>query len=232
MIIQFNLLPDIKFEFLKTKRLERLIVAASLIATAACIVVLAVLLLVVEVKQKHDISNLTKDITTHANKIKAISGLDQKITVQNQLETLPSLYAASPQTSRIFGYIVKLTPPDVTIGDLSIDFTANTMTIKGAAPGLSSVNAYADSLKRATYDDATTSIKGVAAFNGVTLTSFGRDQNGATYTLDFSFDPLLFQPSENITLNVPKTTNVPKVPDIGHKIFKSLPELTNEGGNQ
>lgn len=230
MTVQFNLLPDVKYQYLKAKRLQRLIVTVASIAAAVCVVVLIIMILFVDVWQKHHISSLTSDIKTNAQKVKSIDGLDKIITVQNQLGTLPSLYSQDPQTSRLFGYITKLTPPNVTIGDLSLDFTANTMEIKGSGPGLDNINAYTDSLKKATYDDATSGVDNTAAFSSIVLSSFSRDDKGASYTIDLSFDPILFQPSEKITLNVPKTTNSPKIPGASGQLFKALPAPPSKTG--
>lgn len=227
-MIQFNLLPDIKFQYLKARRLQRIVVSGSVVAVAICIFVVALLFVFTNIFEKNHIRDLTNDINTNVSQLRSINGLDKIITIQNQLETLPGLYKQDPTTSRIFGFIVQLTPPNVTIGDLTLDFTQNTMEIQGTAPSLDNVNAYADSLKKATYDDGATGAKNVPAFSGVTLSSFGRTSAGASYTFDMSFDPILFQPDEKITLNVPKTTNLPQVPGINGKIFQALP---SGGGN-
>ncbi len=224
MAVQFNLLPDVKYQYLRAKQLQRLAVSGASIAVAVCVVVIILLVLWVDVWQKHTISSTTDNIRTAAAKIESINGLDKIITVQSQLDSLPSLYAQDPQVSRIFGYITQLTPPNVTIGDLQLDFTQDTMEIRGSAPGLDDVNAYTDSLKSATYNDKTSGATGVQAFTSVVLSSFSRDDKGATYTIDMNFDPLLFQASENITLYVPQKTNLPQVPGLNGSIFKALPK--------
>lgn len=224
--VQFNLLPDVKYQHLKARRLERLVVTGASLLTGVCIIILALLILWVDVWQKHAISSDTANIKTAAARIKSISGLNNIITVQNQLGTLPGLYAQDPQTSRLFTYVTKITPPNVTIGDLSLDFTQNTMEIKGSALGLDDVNAYTDSLKKATYDDATSSTTSVPAFSNVVLSSFSRSQQGASYTIDLNFDPILFQPSEKVTLTVPQTTNIPQLPGVNGQLFKALPACT------
>lgn len=230
MTVQFNLIPDIKSQYLKAKQLERLTIGGATVAAVICIIILALLFFLVDFKQKHDINNLTSNISTSSAKLRSITGLDKIITIQNQLETLPGLYQNDPKISRLFGYITQLTPPNVTIGDLSVDLTANTMDIKGSAPALSDVNAFTDALKRATYDDKTAGTTGAPAFSSVVLTSFGRDSQGATYTIDFSFDPVLFSASDQVTLNVPQTTNAPQVPGINGEIFKALTKPKQAGG--
>lgn len=229
MTVQFNLIPDIKSQYLKAKRLQRLVVAVSGVAVIVCVIVLVLLIVLVDVKQKHDMSSLTADINANSKKLRNIKGLDNIITIQNQLETLPGLYDQDPQVSRLFDYLTKLTPPNVTIGDVSLDLTQDTMEIKGSATALKDVNAYTDSLKRATYDDESSGTTDTPAFSSIVLSAFSRNNQGATYTIDFSFDPTLFGPSEKVVLHVPETTNAPQVPGI--QLFKALPNrLESQGG--
>lgn len=230
--VQFNLIPDVKYEYLKAKRFERATISISIIVVAVCIVVLAALVFFADFKQKHDISGLSSDITNSSRKIQSINGLDKIITIQNQLESLPALYEQDPSTSRIFSYITQLTPPNVTVGDLTLDFTANTMEIKGQAPALSDVNSYTDALKEATYNDKTSGVSSQPAFSSVVLSTFARSDQGATYTIDMSFDPTLFKTDDTIVLTVPKKTNLPQVPGLNGQIFKALPKNSNSTPTQ
>lgn len=233
--VQFNLIPDIKYEYLKAKRLERTIVSATVVAVIICVVLLAALIFEADFRQKHNLSNLSSEITTSSQKVKSINGLDKIITIQNQLESLPALYEQDPSSSRIFNYISQLTPPEVTVGDLTLNLTAgsagtssggtpDTMEIQGQAPTLSNVNAYTDALKEATYSDKTAGTSNVPAFSDVVLSSFSMGNQGATYTINLNFDPTLFKTDDTIALSVPKKTNLPEVPGLNGQIFKALPQ--------
>ena len=51
-MIQFNLLPDVKQEYLKAKRTKQLVVLVSIIASATALTVLLLLFISVNVVQK------------------------------------------------------------------------------------------------------------------------------------------------------------------------------------
>jgi hypothetical protein len=51
-MVEFNLLPDVKMEYLRTKRFEHLVITASFIVGAASLAVFVLLFLFVDVAQK------------------------------------------------------------------------------------------------------------------------------------------------------------------------------------
>lgn len=209
-MVEFNLLPDVKLQFLKTKRLEHLVIVLSVIVGAVSLAVFIFLFVFVDVAQKVKLDNLTNEINTSSTKLESNKSLNEILTVQNQLETIPSLEAKAPAASRIFGFLAQLTPANASISSLNVDFTTNSITITGGADSLATVNTYVDTLKYATYTNATDHTKNNQAFNSVVLTSFnystsnsGANSTPAQYSIAFNFDPTLFNSSDNITLVVP-----------------------------
>lgn len=236
MKIQFNLIPDIKFEYLKAKRLEQMVILGSVVFVGLIVIVVGGLIVWTQLYQGNKISDLSSKIDSSAAQIKKIDGLDKIITIQTQLNTLPGLYEQDPRVSRVFSFLVKMTPPSVTIGDLSLDLTQNTLEIKGTAPALKDINALADTLKQTTFDNRVTEQKGQPAFSDVVLTSFGRSDKDASYTIDLTFDASLFAAGvdNDISLSVPQTTNLPQVPGVNGQIFKAMPtgSTGSTGGQQ
>ncbi|HEY1063867.1 MAG TPA: hypothetical protein VGE30_01055, partial [Candidatus Saccharimonadales bacterium] len=110
-MIQFNLLPDVKLEYMKAERTKRMVIAISTVVTIVSIAILVVLLLVVLVFQKKYMSDLSSDITGYSNDLKATPDLDKILTVQNQLDSLTGLHEKKPDTTRVFTYIEEVTPP-------------------------------------------------------------------------------------------------------------------------
>lgn len=204
-MVQLNLLPDIKQEFVKARRLKRLVMAVSIVATAIALIVFIVLLLMVDIVQKTNLSNIDKDIATYSAKLKATPDLNQILTVQNQLNSLPALNAQKPATSRLFGYINQLTPAKVNITSLNIDYKLYKITISGTADTADTINTFVDTLKFTSYNaQASNSVKSTAkAFSNVVLTAFSRNTTQAVYTIDFTFDPLIFDNTNTVTLTVP-----------------------------
>jgi Tfp pilus assembly protein PilN len=205
---EFNLLPDVKMQYLRTKRLEHLVVTASVIVGSISLAVFLFLFVYVDLIQHSSINSLDNQINSSKSTLVSNKDLNEVLTIQNQLKSLPQLEAQTPTVSRLFTYITNLTPVNVTISSLNISFTANTISITGAADTLSTVNTYVDTLKYATYSNLTDNTKNNQAFNAVILSSFNYDNSQtsgsqAQYSITCNFDPALFNSSNNVTLQVP-----------------------------
>lgn len=203
-MIQFNLLPDIKIQYLRARRQKHLVVLSSTITIIASVAVMVALISIVFVVQKKSISDLSKDITVASKELQDTKDLTKMLTVQNQLKALPSLHEAKPVASRIFSYLNQSTPTSASISRLQVDYALQTVTISGSAATLVDVNTYADTLKFTTYHTESAPKEEKPAFSSVVLSSFGRDTKGATYTITFTFDPLIFSQTEEVELTVPK----------------------------
>lgn len=204
-MVQLNLLPDIKQEFVKARRMKRLVMSISVLLAAISLIIFVTLILIVNVAQKTDIKNIDKDIKKFTAQLKGTSNLDQILTVQNQLNSLPALNASKPATSRLFGYVKQLTPNNVNITSLDIDYNLYTVTLNGTADSADTINTFVDTLKFTTYNAITnnTSKSSAKAFSSVVLTSFSRNKTQATYSISFAFDPLIFDNTNTTTLTVP-----------------------------
>jgi Tfp pilus assembly protein PilN len=222
MAVQFNLLPDVKLEFNRQQHAKRLVYTVSSIVTTFVIAITVIAFLSVNVLQKKLLNDANNDITTYSNKLKSIPNLDKVLTIQNQLSALPSLHQTKHVTSRLFDYLPQVTPNNVFIGKLSIDTTANTISITGTADTVESVNKFVDTLKFtqfATKDDADTKSK---AFTTVVLSKVDRNERGASYTIDASYDTTLFDATKTVALIVPKETTTRSIlnaPDANSTLF-------------
>lgn len=206
MMVQFNLLPDVKLEYVKTQRTKRLLTSVSLIASIASVAILLASVVTVDVVQKKSLNDENNDIMHYSSQLRATPNLNKILTVQNQLSTLTSLHDQKPVANRLFNYIAEVTPTQASLNELNIDFTANTMTVGGTAPSLGVVSAYTDTLKATTYSVSGSSNKS-HAFSNVVLSSFGQSQAGATFTITCSFDPTIFNTNDDVTLSVTQTAN-------------------------
>jgi len=202
-MIQFNLLPDVKVQFIKARKAKRMVMVISGLVVTVSFGLLAIMFSVTAF-QDHHIESLNSDIKSYENKLTGTSDLAKILTIQNQLNSLPDIYAKRPVTSRLFGYIQATTPTQVSINHLSLDFVENKLTVQGTTDTLATVNRYVDTLKFTTYtvkDDK----ESTKAFNNVVLSAFSRDEKTATYTVTFEFETDIFDISKEVTLNVPKT---------------------------
>src|SRR5690349_4497120 len=98
-MIQFNLLPDVKLQYIKTRRTKRLTMIISVISAAACLTLLILMFVSVKVVQKKHINDLSKDIKSQVKTLNNVQDLNKILTVQNQLNSLPDLHQNKPATS-------------------------------------------------------------------------------------------------------------------------------------
>ena len=237
-MIQFNLLPDVKLEFIKTQRTKRHVIVVAGITSAVALAFLILLYSVIFAQSNH-MKDLTKDIAEKSEKIKKTPDIEKVLTIQNQLNKLPELHASKPVSSRMFDYISQVTPSNVSIAAIDIDFNLTTLEITGSSDSLSSVNKYVDTLKFTDYKyeelqgDKMVTVK-TRAFSEVVLTSFGRNEDDdnkaevAKYTISFKFDKTIFDLSKQVALEIPKnfitTRSQTEKPE---ELFKALPTPDN-----
>ncbi len=208
-MIQFNLLPDVKLEYIKARRNKRLVILSSIIIAGTSLGICVMLFMGVNVVQKIRLGKLNDDINKISEELKNEKDIDKILTVQNQLNSLDSLHDKKPAASRLIGYLSQITPNTVSISALNIDFTANTMSISGSSPALKHVNEFIDTMKFTSFKVAKeTNTK--PAFSNVILSRFSvntDNNNGgypATYDISLSFDPTIFDTTKSISLRVPQ----------------------------
>lgn len=199
-MIQFNLLPDVKLQYVKAQQVKHQVISISIILGSVALALLVFMLVTVDVVQKKSLSDLNNDIKTYSTQLKNVSDLSSILTVQNQLNTLPTMHDKKVVAARLFTYVNQLTPQNTTLSQLSVSFTDNTMSFSGEAPSLDVVNLYIDTIKATTFKKSGTDTK---AFSSVVLSAFGRDAAKTTYTITFKFDPLVFDSAQDVTLTVP-----------------------------
>lgn len=215
-MIQFNLLPDIKMQYIRAKRMKRIVITVSFALVGASLVVLGILASFVFFAQQGHIDNLTDDIASKESAINAIPQVDRMLTVQNQLNTINGLHADKPVSSRFFAYIERLTPVDISISNVELSFEDSTMVISGEADSLATVNKFVDTFKFSEYivrdddeefeevdlieNEIDSESTFTNAFSAVVLDTFGREGDEASYSIELEFDPVIFDSAENVQL--------------------------------
>ena len=208
-MIQFNLLPDVKLDYIKAQRSRRFVLSTSIIVSLAAVALL-VLLLTVDGLQKKHLSDLNHDIASETTTLQKKPNLNKILTVQNQLESLTALHNAKPAASQLFNYLNVVTPATVSITTLNVDFTQDAINITGTADTISSINKYVDTLKLTTYSSETITAP-TSAFNNVVLSSFGASttkssNQAASYSIAMGYDKNIFDNTQTIKLTVPTIT--------------------------
>lgn len=204
-MVQFNLLPDVKLEYVKAQRTKRLLTSVSVIVSVAALFVLFLSFVSVDVVQKKSLHDLDNDIQKYSSQLKSVKDLSQILTVQNQLSTLTGLHDKEPVASRLFKYVSQTTPSGASLTSLSVDFTGNSLSFGGQAPSLDTVSAYTDTLKATKFSVAGTN-GSKPAFSKVVLSSFSRNDKNASFTITCTFDPAIFDSKQDVSLIVPNNS--------------------------
>lgn len=225
-MIQFNLLPDVKLEYIKTKRVTRMITFTAVSIASVALGIMVLLFVVVNVLQKQHLNNLTKEIKSNSKKLEETPDLDKILTVQNQLNKLSDLHSKKPVATRLSTYMSQLTPAKVTVAKLDIDFETSTMAINGSTDSLATINKFVDTLKFTDYKYNDTTTK---AFSDVVLSSFGLAEGKASYLISFKFDPVIFSSDNQGRLIVPNTITTRSATERPEGLFKPLTVPLEEG---
>lgn len=201
-MIQFNLLPAVKLEYVKARRIKRLTMLISTIVAGVSLAILVLLFMYVQIAQKDNSKDLSADIKSESSKLEGQEDLNKILTIQNQLKSLTALHDQKPVTTALLPFIQKITPLNVTLSSINVDFAAATMTMSGSADSIPTINIFVDTLKFTTFSagDSTGS-----AFSAIVLTSYNKDADeGANYTISLSFDPIIFNSANKVALVIPE----------------------------
>jgi Tfp pilus assembly protein PilN len=229
--VEFNLLPDLKMEVVKTTRLRKTIFSFAFLASAASLTIFALLLFTVYIVQNKQLSDANRAIESANSQLKAINGLDKILTVKNQLQTLPNLHQGKHINSRLFTYLPQVTPVNVNITSMTVDLAANTMQIAGTAASQHAVNTFIDTLKFTKFITAGDS-SAKNAFPTVIETNFSISGNQVSFLLDINFDAALFSNSQTPPeLQVPTLTTTRSVVDNPSQLFTGQTDQDKKQGN-
>jgi len=228
-MIEFNLIPDIKRQYLRMQRLRNVVVLFSSLASIIVIVVFIFIFVDVNFIQKNQLNSLNQQVQDDSSHLTHNSNLNKILTIQNQLASLPNIEAKSPRVSRLFNYINELTPTKAFINQITINFSNDSFEIKGSADNLGTVNKFVDTIKYTNFYVGNNKKQKQLAFSNVLLSSFSYDTTAtnpdqdASYIIDFNFNPDIFNNQDKITLTVPNIVATRSIIDQPVILFKSNP---------
>ncbi len=227
-MIQFNLLPDVKQKYIKTARIKRTVIVVSILVAVSSLAIFVTLFLSVRVFQKIRISSMNDSIKENTKKLEDKKDLGKVLTIQNQLNSLPALHDAKPVATRLAGFMSQITPAEISIGKLDVNYAENKMEVTGSTNSFAAINKYVDTIKFTKYgtigDDNIVTLSDNKPFNDVVMASFSRDEKETTYTISFNFNPEIFDSKLKIKLDVPKQTTTRSDIEKPQDLFKALPE--------
>lgn len=247
-MIQLNLLPDVKKEFLQAQRTKATVIGVSILVTLGAVALTVFLFLTVYIGQPLLTAAKQGEIDSRSKELKAVEDIDKYLTIQNQLKTLPELYNQKVTYSRLFEYLKVLNPAppnNIRLSSLQVDKENQEIIFNGVAGNFQAFTVFRDTLVNAelAYTQDGEEQKGLLfAKDGIVIESQsltrnqGRQELGfvlkATYN-DFAFDPNI----EEVTLTIPNiqtTQSITGAPARATTLFDETAQPTGasaEGGN-
>jgi len=227
-MIQFNLLPDIKIAFIKAQRLKRIVMVVASGVTAVSVLILIVFLTVTQLQSKH-IANLDKDVKGLRSGLESTPDLNKILTIQNQLNNLTALHEKKPYVSRLTDFLPQITLVQVKYAKIELNIAESVIKFTGSSDSLKTTNQFIDTLKFTNFQLEGEADK--AAFSDVVLTTFGRDERGASFEITIKFDPSIFDNTKKITIKVPVGVTTRSVTEKPGSLFAPLndPDKQKEG---
>lgn len=121
-MIQINLLPDVKQEYLRARRTRNVAISVSILAAlgSGAVVVLLLALLGLQAGRELLIDN---SIDSRYEELSQVENLSEMVTLQNQLDTIGSQHAEKTMDSRLFGVLQGINPSDPN----DVQFTSTTL---------------------------------------------------------------------------------------------------------
>lgn len=198
-MVQFNLLPDVKQQYIKAVYRRRLISLACILVSGGFLLIFVLLFLFVKVNQARHLTHLDNDIKKGVSSLRSNNDLDKILTVQNQLASLPALHEKKVMTSRLFEYLAQITPNQASVTDVELDVVNKKIILKGTADNIQTVNKFVDTVKFTDFQIDGEASSQKKAFSSVVLQSFsigvagGNTQRSFTYEIDFVYDESIFK---------------------------------------
>ncbi len=228
-MIQFNLLPDVKLEYVRVQRAKQTVITAAIIAASSAFLIFLLMFVAVNLVQKKSISDLNGDIKKYSKQLQGTADLEKILTIQSQLSVLPTLHQDKVAASRTFTFIQQLTPANVSLADVTVDYSAKTFSITGQAATLDQVNTFVDTLKFTKYSND--KVEKQPAFSQVAMSQYSRSQTGTTYTITLNYDEAVFDNTSDVRLIVPTRVTTGSVVEQPTNIFQKLTTPTTTKTN-
>lgn len=213
-MIEINLVPDIKQELIKAKRVQALVVSGAIVVGVVAIgivVLMALYLFGVQAVQSGLADNA---ITSKSKQLQNVPGLADMLTIQNQLTQVTQLQNEKNIDSRFFGLLTAINPSapnQVTFSSARVDASDKTIELEGQA-----ANGYvaADILKKTilgttiSYKDSDGTKQTAPLTSDVTASqlSYGEDSTGEKvlrFTMTFTYNDAFFARSSQDAAVVP-----------------------------
>lgn len=219
-MIEINLVPDVKLEFIRAQRQRMMVISASIlvsIVAGGVVVLMALYAFGAQGVAKLLANNAIK---SEFEKLQAVEDLPKTLTVQKQMRQLSELHSNKLMGSRLFEVRQSIIPKGknaVKISRITIDTEAKKIAIEAEAEnGYEALEVFKKTIAQTKFeyerDGQEQSDVDVAANISDTERRYGENTRGQRvlrFTLSFEYPAELFSPqSEKLTVIAPRNQNV------------------------
>lgn len=236
-MIEINLVPDVKQELIRAERVRAVVISIAMLVGIVAIGLVVLLSLWVFGVQTARGALTDNTIKNESAKLLAVEDLESSLTIQNQLEVLPSLHGDKYVDSRIFDTLTTIvpTPPnEVSVSKLTVNSIDKTIAIEAqATAGYYALEVFKKTIAATEFrftTDEGEQARPLAQSIGDGDRSYGEDAEGRRvlrFSLVFEYPEELFAPylrdarivgpdTANVTdsfLGIPKSLFSPKAND-------------------
>lgn len=219
-MIEINLLPDIKQEFIKAKKTRNMVISASIITGIVSLGLVVLLVVYLYGIQNIRSAIVDKSIIENEKKLEQTSDLANMLTLQSQLSSINQLHDQNGRSSRIFNLLAAINPVkpnDVVFSNVKLYADEKTIRIDAqAANGFVAAEILKKTIKATTfsYDGQDRGQSNLVAKDEPVISdmSYGEDATGSKvlrFSISFVYDDAVFaSTSKNLIISQPDRKNV------------------------
>ncbi|RWZ79518.1 MAG: hypothetical protein EOT04_01240 [Candidatus Chaera renei] len=151
-MIELNLLPDVKKEFLKAQQTRNSVITASFLISAATLGLVVSFAVFVYAVQPVQTKLLTDEIKKNQQAIESIPDISKYLTVQSQLSQLSQLHTEKTVYGRMIDFLSTLNPSppnNVQLTGLQLTSADSSVIFTGTAGSFEAFNVFKDTLLNA-----------------------------------------------------------------------------------
>lgn len=219
-MIEINLVPDVKQEFIHAKRVRAFVISGAIlvgIISVSIVVLLAIYLFGVQTVRSNLADN---EITKKSQELANVSDIEDTLTIQHQLTKLGELHDEKNITSRFFDLLVAINPAspnNVSFSLARVDAEEGIIRLEGQAEnGYIAADVLQKTILKTTvsYKDIDGDAQATALTEEVETSdlSYGEDATGKKvlrFTLTFEYEPAFFaRSSKDAVVIGPNRQNV------------------------
>lgn len=233
-MIQLNLLPDIKKEYINAQKTRALVMSSSILVTIVAVGLAVLMFVYVTFLQQLQITLATNDIKDKERQLNSVQDLSKYLTIQNQLAALPELHANKGIYSRMLSFLPVLNPNapnNVTLTKLQLVSLDKQVNFTGSTASFESLNVFVDTLRNAevAYKDQSGEPQKSKMFESVMVQSSNIDKLNGKSTVSFTVIAQYVEPAFDAR-NTDVNASVPNI-KTSQSVTES-PKLFSSGGSQ